>query len=149
MNVANFCHLLLHNSIQYDPSRGMACQNRGPWHLGITSRACENAGGRWFRSPCVTLKECIDSRPSVDDAHYSPSFEFFALEIVILDPTDEKSCQEAREGLGHEPDYPFDTEVCDSFNEMMCDPLFFNADVFNEPLGGTNDGTSGVYQPPE
>jgi hypothetical protein len=26
----------------------MECQNRGPWHLGITAEACENAGGRYF-----------------------------------------------------------------------------------------------------
>ena len=42
----------------------MQCQNNGPWHLGISAEACKNAGGNWFRTPCVTLKETIDRRPS-------------------------------------------------------------------------------------
>ena len=42
----------------------MECQNNGPWHLGISAEACENAGGNWFRTPCHTLKEAIDNRPS-------------------------------------------------------------------------------------
>ena len=41
----------------------MVCQNNGPWHLGISDEACENAGGEWFRTPCITLKETIDNRP--------------------------------------------------------------------------------------
>jgi hypothetical protein len=41
----------------------MTCQNRGLFHLGISQEACENAGGRWYRSPCITLKQCIDDRP--------------------------------------------------------------------------------------
>ena len=56
---------------QFDPSKKddvtnapMKCQNNGPWHLGISAEACENAGGEWFRTPCVTLKETIDNRPS-------------------------------------------------------------------------------------
>jgi hypothetical protein len=42
----------------------MTCQNTGPLHLGISKEACENAGGQWFRRPCVTLKDAIDERPS-------------------------------------------------------------------------------------
>lgn len=30
--------------------------------MGISDEACENAGGEWFRTPCVTLKEAIDKR---------------------------------------------------------------------------------------
>ena len=41
----------------------MTCQNPGPIHLGISEEACENAGGKWFRTPCITLKEAIDARP--------------------------------------------------------------------------------------
>ena len=59
---------------QFDPSKKedvtnapMICQNNGPWHLGISAEACENAGGEWFRTPCVTLKETIDNRPSQFD----------------------------------------------------------------------------------
>jgi hypothetical protein len=42
----------------------MTCQNTGPLHLRISKEACENAGGQWFRRPCVTLKDAIDERPS-------------------------------------------------------------------------------------
>ena len=41
----------------------MTCKHRGPFHLGISEEACENAGGKWYRTPCVTLQECIDERP--------------------------------------------------------------------------------------
>ncbi len=41
----------------------MECQYPGPFHLGISKEACENAGGNYFRTPCVTLKETIDNRP--------------------------------------------------------------------------------------
>lgn len=42
----------------------MTCQNRGLWHLGISAEACENAGGEWYRTPCVTLRDCIADRPA-------------------------------------------------------------------------------------
>eukprot|EP00956_Cyclotella_meneghiniana_P002464 scaffold2838_cov23-Cyclotella_meneghiniana.AAC.2 len=42
----------------------MECKNKGLWHLGISDEACENAGGKWYRTPCLTLKETIDNRPS-------------------------------------------------------------------------------------
>eukprot|EP00956_Cyclotella_meneghiniana_P018120 scaffold29932_cov35-Cyclotella_meneghiniana.AAC.1 len=54
----------------FDPNRknsvgtSMKCQNKGLWHLGISDEACENAGGNWTRTPCITLKETIDGRPS-------------------------------------------------------------------------------------
>jgi hypothetical protein len=41
----------------------MACKNKGPFHLGISEEACENAGGKWFRTPCITLKKTVDQRP--------------------------------------------------------------------------------------
>jgi hypothetical protein len=49
--------------IQFDLSLNMTCKNTGPFHLGISEEACENAGGKWFRTPCITLKEAIDNRP--------------------------------------------------------------------------------------
>lgn len=41
----------------------MRCNNKGLWHLGISEEACSNAGGKWIRTPCMTLKETIDDRP--------------------------------------------------------------------------------------
>jgi len=63
----------------------MECQNKGLLHLGLSSEACENAGGHWYKcmlnstcnsvylllltclifslAPCYLLKECINDRP--------------------------------------------------------------------------------------
>ena len=49
-------------SLQYDPNL-MVCNNSGPLHLRILEDSCNNAGGKWFRTPCITLKEAIDVRP--------------------------------------------------------------------------------------
>ena len=49
----------------------MECLNKGLWHLGISDEACENAGGTWYRTPCVTIKETIDGRPSRFDLENS------------------------------------------------------------------------------
>lgn len=127
----------------------MTCQVTGHWHLGISKKSCENAGGRWHRSPCTTLKECIDARPGADDAHYSQSFEDFALEIAINNASDEESCQKARERLGHASDYPFDTEVCASFNELMCDSFFDNLDASQVGLDEPGTPTPIAYAEPE
>jgi hypothetical protein len=32
-------------------------------HRGISAEACKNAGGVFYRTPCVTLKETVDNRP--------------------------------------------------------------------------------------
>ena len=51
--------------------------------MGISEDACTNAGGKWFRSSCDTLKEAIDDRPSK-----------FDLENPITG-----TCQDAQGGL--------------------------------------------------
>ena len=63
--------------IKFDPAAEiqMACQNRGPWHLGLSAEACENANGKYFRSPCISLQACIQNRPAVNTTGYSKSFE--------------------------------------------------------------------------
>ena len=99
----------------------MECQNKGLWHLGLSSQACENAGGSWFRLPCVELKQCIDNRPTkcldgsskkncVLNPAYSESFENFAQDLVIDNPSKEEQCENARQGLGFDVDYEFDTD---------------------------------------
>jgi len=101
----------------------MECQYPGLWHLGLSSEACENGGGRWFRSPCLLLKECIDNRPKkckagtgpsstkpcMPNPAYSRAFENFAAGLVIDNPSDEDQCGNTRTGLGFDPDYEFDT----------------------------------------
>ena len=58
------------SSLKFDPSVNntdetpMECQNKGLWHTGLSDEACETAGGKWIRTPCVTLKETIDQRPA-------------------------------------------------------------------------------------
>ena len=62
--------------------------------------ACESAGGGYFRSPCYTLRNCINDRPTVNETGYTESFENFAQPLVITDPTDAEQCGKARKGLG-------------------------------------------------
>ena len=122
----------------------MNCTNRGPWHLGVSDEACEIAGGRWFRSPCYALKDCIGDRPkncttshSQDDNDgcdeaFSKSFEEFAKDIDIDVAANEEECIYAREQLGFEGDYMFDAEVCEEFRERMCDPFFDDVDELSD-----------------
>jgi hypothetical protein len=56
------CAISIRDVSKYDP-KNMTCKNKGPFHLGISEEACENAGGKWFRTPCITLKRAIDQRP--------------------------------------------------------------------------------------
>ena len=127
----------------------MSCQNKGPWHLGISEEACENAGGQWTRSPCVTLKDCIDSRPKNGTDAYSPSFEKFARGINITDASDESKCQTAREELGFDRDYPYDTEVCATFNSELCDQLYTEVDIMTDGLDKDLTWTRIHYEPPK
>ena len=121
----------------------MECQNKGLWHLGLSSQACENAGGRWFRLPCLELQACIDNRPpkclgsdgtghnSKDDCvlnpAYSESFENFAQKLVIVDPSKDDQCGNARQGLGFDAYYEFDTDG-KSFNVCIL-PLYKSSTV--------------------
>ena len=88
----------------------MECRYPGLWHLGLSSKACENAAGRWFRSPCFLLQKCINDRAKKGDPGYSQSFEDFAVGLVINDADDEEQCQNTRQGLGFAPDYEFDID---------------------------------------
>lgn len=110
----------------------MTCSKTGPWHLGVSREACENVGGMWTRSPCLTLKECIDDRPKQGSEGFSPTFDEFASSLVIDDPTDEAQCGEARSKLGFDENFEFDTEVCDEFNQYACDPFFDGIDEERE-----------------
>ena len=67
-------------------------------HLGISKEACAYARGSWFRTPCVTLKECMDKRPVNGTTEYSQAFEDFIKDVIITDAHDQKQCQLAREG---------------------------------------------------
>lgn len=89
---------------------------------------------RWFRSPCVTLKECIDQRPQNGTDHFSSSFEEFARPLVIEDPHNEARCMEVREQLGFLSNHPFDTEVCQKFESHMCDVFFTDVDEMVKDL---------------
>ena len=102
---------------------------------------------RWFRSPCVTLKECIDKRPKQGTDHFSPSFEVFAKKLVIEKPSDEVRCGEVREELGFKKDHPFDTEVCETFNNHMCDQFFTEVDDLEDGLAAIPAWTSITYTP--
>lgn len=69
--------------------------------------------------------QCYFSDPN---PAFSPAFEEFARDLVIDDPYDQVSCSLARSKLNFEPDHPHDTEVCQEFEEFMCDGVFDVAD---------------------
>jgi len=115
----------------YTPSRskrGMACQNRGMWHMGMSEEACSEGNGRWYRTPCVTLYKCIESRPHPGDRGYRDSFEDWVIdnELVIYDPSDLDQCEETRAALGFDENHLDDNAVCDYFEGYMCDEEFFD-----------------------
>ena len=114
----------LHFLLQYDPLLNMTCSNKGDWHLGISREACENVGGVWTRSDCLTLKDCIDNRPEPGTEYFSASFEDFAVTLVIDNAANKDQCGAARQALGFDEDFQFDTEVCDEFKRRECDPFF-------------------------
>lgn len=45
-------------------------------------------------------------------------------EIDIYDPYIEEQCETARVALDYEPDHLDDQEICDTFNELLCDEFF-------------------------
>lgn len=59
---------------------------------------------------------------------FNRAFETFASLITIDDPSDQNLCSNAREEMGFDADHPFDTEICSSFNEYMCDIYFSGID---------------------
>ena len=60
--------------------------------MGMSEEACAHGGGSFFRSPCITLYQCIDARPRKGDIDFNPVFEDFVVagEIDIYDPYDEE-----------------------------------------------------------
>ena len=101
---------------------------------------------RWLRTPCVTLKECIDARPQNGTDHFSKSFEDFAKDLVIPNASDEKQCGDVRVRLGFQSDHPFDTEVCQAFESFMCDKMFTGIDHEVEKLKAIPDYESIPYK---
>ena len=74
-------------------------------------------------------KKCYPPNPA-----FNRAFEDFASGFVINTAADEDECKAAREEMGFEPDHPFDTDVCHSFKEHMCDPFFTGIDHMTETL---------------
>lgn len=116
---------------QYDPEKKMACLAAGPLHLGISSRACENAGGRWTRGPCLELKECIDA--GINNATGSLLKHIKDLEIV--NASNQTQCSDAREKLGFERDHAPDYDVCLTFENRLCVDTF---DTIDQHLKGSD-----------
>jgi len=92
------------------------------------------------------VKECIKNRPDPDSEAFSPSFDRLVTGsdgvggFVITDATDEDQCENAREKLGFEPDHDDDVEVCQRFNDYLCDDTHDMTDELAE--GGTPDTNS-------
>jgi hypothetical protein len=104
----------------------MHCKDRGKWHMGMSPEACMNGGGQFFRSRCITLQKCIDARPRDDEVGYNQQFEDWVQsnEIEIYDSSDEAQCEHTREALNFDSQYLDDQDVCETFNDIMCDEFF-------------------------
>ena len=68
-------------------------------------------------------KHCYEMNPA-----FSASFDNFAKELFVNDPSDEDQCRKVREALGFDRDYPFDVEVSENYHEHQCDPFFSGVD---------------------
>lgn len=101
---------------------------------------------RWLRSPCVMLKECIDQRPKNGTDHFSKSFEDFAMNLVINDPSEEAKCMQVREELGFDSNHPDDAEVCRKFESHMCAGFFTEVDELVKDLSNVPDFQAVKYE---
>ena len=128
--------------MQYEADK-MTCQFRGPWHLGISAEACQNANGIWTRGPCLILQECIND--AIVHGSDSPSFMKFINPLVIKDPRDQSQCENARTGLGHDNDDIDDVEVCDHLEDMLCENSFGAVDEATEGSGKVPRLSSSSY----
>ena len=105
--------------------------------MGMSPEACANGGGQFFRTRCIALQKCIDARPREDEVGYIQQFEDWVVsnEVEIYDPSDEEQCERARTALNFDSQYLDDQEVCEAFNNLMCDE-FFDDLAF---MAGNND----------
>lgn len=83
----------------------------------MSEEPCSQGKGKWYRTPCITLYTCIESRPHLGDVGYRESFEDFVIDedLVIYDPSDLDQCQRTRAALGFDDNHLDDHEVCDFF----------------------------------
>merc|ERR1719199_585438 len=135
----------------------MTCQKRGLFHTGLSEDACSNVGGKWFRTACINLYTCIEARPRNGDG-YKDSFEEWVKinQVAIYDPHDEEQCEQARSALGYVPDYIDDFDVCQTFNDLLCDPFFEELDFLsngndesNRPSGFQQVVYTPIEYPPD
>ena len=73
--------------------------------------------------------KCYQPNPA-----FSRTFEDFASGAYILNANDEEMCGRAREQLGFDADHPFDVEICDKFEDYMCDIHFTGVDHLSESM---------------
>lgn len=67
-------------------------------------------------------------------------------EIEIYDPYIEEQCETARSALDYESDYLDDHEICDTFNELLCDEFFDDLQYLSEEAAGASDGPAEFEQ---
>lgn len=109
--------------------------------MGMSEEACSEGNGRWYRTPCVTLYKCIESRPHPGDRGYRDSFEDWVIdnELVIYDPSDLDQCEETRAALGFDENHLDDNAVCDYFEgkriEALHCLLFLLSALMDPPQG--------------
>jgi hypothetical protein len=76
-------------------------------------------------------------------------FEDFARGLAIDDASDEDQCRKARELLGYDRDYPYDTEVRDRFHDKACGIDHTAVDHMIKPLAKPPSFTEIEFEAPE
>ena len=109
--------------------------------MGMSPEACHNGQGEFFRAACITLQRCIDARPREGKHGYRSTFEKWGKdnEVDIYNPYDEEQCKAARSALDFEPDHLDDQEICEAFNELLCDDFYddlqwLEDEISNDPV---------------
>ena len=130
------------NARLLDTNSGSHSKGKQEWSDSFTTAIYGNAILEDLHQKCGTNAEsqipfcrqrlartCYKQNPA-----FSASFDRFARELVISDPTDEVRCRQTRVELGFDRDHPFDTDIQVKFNEHMCDPFFSGVDHQARPL---------------
>ena len=153
------CHYFPgHGNCREDPSIKCRVSSECPQitpETGTCNRANANASPQvcQFDSDCQPNSKCEFGEPSLptECLFTVGPFEDFAQDLVIDDAADLQRCEEVREELGYEPDHLDDIEVCETFDDLRCDPdgifEFLEQEVEDVPI--TLSATPASYNPPE
>ncbi|EJK77642.1 hypothetical protein THAOC_00512 [Thalassiosira oceanica] len=91
---------------------------------------------------CHSLNLSLKSRPFWHISKWTKDNQ-----IAIYDPHDEEQCEQARTALGYAPDYIDDFDVCQTFNDLLCDPFFEDLEFLDNKAEKPSGFQQLVYTP--